>query len=236
MPVPRRWLRALGIVGALVCVGGAAPPDDDHLNRRIEGIRDRFVAAMRRCGVAPRFVPQVEVLSTPAVISYDADRRTLVVGRWERLPPPIQAFFARWAARDFPGQPPRRLFDDLFNGFLVGHELGHWANDQSDRAATLDHYQAEIEANRFAIAFAQRDGERRAARIVRRFSYLSTLPRPVPAGADQRAWFNARYGDLARTDPVAYNWYQGVFMAEAWRQRRSTDFCRLARSTPASRP
>jgi hypothetical protein len=214
--------------------GGAAPPLGDPLSHRIEVVRDRFVTAVRRCGVVPRFAPQVEVLSTPTAISYDADRRTLVVGRWETLPPPIQAFFARWAARDFPGQPPHRLFDELFNGFLVGHELGHWAADQSDRGATLDHYSAEIEANRYAIAFSDQESPNKTASIVRRFSYLSTLPRPVPAGEDQRSWFNAHYLDLARTNPVAYNWYQGVFMTEAWRQHRSTSFCQLAKLGPAN--
>ncbi len=226
--------RLLGLIGVALLAGAATPPGDDPLGRRIEAARDRFVAAIRGCGVMPRFTPQVEVLSTPAVISYDADRRALVVGRWETLPPPIQGFFAQWAAREFPGQPPRRLFDELFNGFLVGHELGHWAADQSGRGATLDHYSAEIEANRYAIAFSDLNDAGKTAGIVGRFSYLSTLPSPVPPGEDRRAWFNAHYWDLARTNPIASNWYQGVFMAEAWRQRRSTSFCRLARLGPAS--
>lgn len=219
----------MGIVGVAFLTGGATPPERDQLEHRIAVTRDRFVAAVRRCGVEPRFAPKVELLSTPAVISYDADRRTLVVGRWETLPPPIQTFFAQWAARDFPGQPPRRLFDELFNGFLVGHELGHWAADQSGRLATLDHYSAEVEANRYAIAFSDLDHSGKTESIVRRFSYLSTLPRPVPVGENQRAWFNTHYWNLARTNPVAYNWYQGVFMREAWRQRRTTSFCMLAR-------
>ena len=68
--------------------------------------------------------------------------------------------------------------------------------------------------------------------MVARFAYLSTLPNPVPRGEEPRAWFNAHYWDLARTNPLAYNWYQGVFMAEAWKQRGTSDFCDLVKLGP----
>ena len=223
------------LVAASLSATATASAGGDRLDRQIGLTRDRFVAAVRRCGIEPRFVPAIQVLSAPTVISYDSNKRTLFIGRWKTLPPPIQGFFAQWASRDFPRQPPQRLFDTLFNGFLVGHELGHWVADQSGRLPTLDHYAAEIEANRFAIAFSDLGDRRETARTVARFSYLSTLPNPVPPGEEPRAWFNSHYWDLVRANPLAYNWYQGVFMAEAWKQRGAADFCQLARLRPIER-
>jgi hypothetical protein len=219
-----------GLSAALaVLLTAVAPGPDNSLESRVSRDRDRFVQAVRDCGVEVHFVPSVQVLTTPAVISYDGKQRTLLIGRWETLPPPIQGIFMQWAAHDFPGRPPEELFDTLFNNFLVGHELGHWASDQTDRPRLPDHYDAEIDANRFAIAFADLQHPGNAAGMVSRFSYLSTLPNPVPEGEDARAWFNTHYWDLPRTNPVAYNWYQGVFMKTAWAQRGATSFCGLAR-------
>lgn len=223
-----------GIFLALItatCPLAATPPQSDPLHEHIAFLRDRFVKAVRHCGVTPRFVPAVAVVSTPSVIAYDNDQRAIIVGRWETLPPPIQGFFEQWAAKDFPGEPPRRLFDDLFNDFLVGHELGHWVADQSVQPLALDHYDAEIAANRYAIAFSDVRDPKETARIVRRFSYLGTLPNPVPAGEDARTWFNAHYDNLSRTNPPAYNWYQGLFMREAWRTHRSGGFCTLVKGS-----
>lgn len=228
-------------IGLLVAIMGASyqslatPPSVDPLRDSIELLRDRFVTEVEQCGVKPRFVSAVMVVSTPAVIAYDNDSRSIIVGRWETLPPPIRGFFEQWAAKDFADDPPRRLYDELFNKFLVGHELGHWVADQSVRPLELDHYDAEIAANRYAIAFSDLQHPKETDRTVGRFSYLATLPNPVPAGQNARMWFNAHYDNLARTNPLAYNWYQGLFMREAWRMRNSGRFCTLVKRSTNSR-
>ena len=206
----------------------------DPVEQKVITIRDRFVAAVRACGVVPKFEPAVQILSEPAVIAYRGKSRTLVIGRWETLPPPIKGFLNQWAAHDMPGKSGETLFDELFNGFLVGHELGHWVGDQSGRLDTIDFYEAEIEADQFAIAFAALDPgtARLRATTVGQFSYLRTLPNPVPAGQDVRAYFNTHYWTMSTQDPVAYNWYQGRFMQEAWDRRERATFCGLVKSTP----
>ncbi|CAN5526335.1 hypothetical protein BH10PSE3_BH10PSE3_39040 [soil metagenome] len=206
----------------------------DPLAARVDALRDRFVAAVKACGVAPAFEPSAEVLTTPSVIYYSYGKRSLLIGRWETLPPPIQGFMNQWAAHDMPGSTGQQLFDHLFNGFLVGHELGHWYDHQGGRQKTLDSYDEEIEANRFAIAFAALDPATAAerAKTVSQFSYLLTLPNPVPSGQDPRAWFNAHYETLSTSDPLAYNWYQGRFMQEAWTRRDEKNFCGLVKTTP----
>ncbi len=176
----------------------------------------------------------IELATDARVISYDPDRRAVIIGRWEALPPPIQGFFTDWAAHDMRGETPKALFGKLFNGFLVAHELGHWVGDQSGRMATLDYYDAEIEANRFAIAFAALDPQTLETRedTVGQFSCIRGLPNPVPDGQTARKYFNDNYATLTTQDPLAYNWYQGHFMQMAWERRDEADFCGLARLGP----
>jgi len=216
---------------------GARPlavPTLDPVGQKVTNIRDKFVAAVRACGVVPKFEPAVRIATEPAVIAYRGKSRTLVIGRWETLPPPIKGFFNQWAAHDMPGKGGDELFDALFNGFLVGHELGHWVGDQSGRLDTIDSYEAEIEANQFAIAFAALDPAtaKSLERTVGQFSFLRTLPNPVPVGQDERAYFNTHYWTMPTEDPVAYNWYQGRLMQEAWARRGKADFCQLVKSSP----
>ena len=216
---------------ALLAATPDAPAKPDAVEQNVTLIRDRFVAAVRACGVTPKFEPSVQILSEPAVIAYRGKSRTLVIGRWETLPPPIKGFLGQWATHDMPGHSGEELFDTLFNGFLVGHELGHWAEDQSGRLDGIDFYDGEIEANRIAIAFASTDPAqaRAVAATVGQFSYLRTLPNPVPAGQDARSYFNANYWTMSTQDPVAYNWYQGLFMQEAAARRAEANFCELIR-------
>lgn len=230
----RTFLCASAMVLAFSGLAAQAQTPIDPLEAKVAGIRDRFVAAVRACGVEPTFEPDVELATDARVISYDPQRRAVIIGRYEALPPPFQGFLGAWAAHDMPGSAPEALFDKLFNGFLVAHELGHWVGDQSGRMATVDVYAFEIEANRFAIAFAALDPETMAAReeTVGQFSYIRTLPNPVPEGQTARQYFNDNYATLTTQDPLAYNWYQGQFMELAWEQREDADFCDLARLGP----
>jgi hypothetical protein len=215
---------------ALLSFGGTATAHDTF-EQKVATIRDKFVAEVRACGVTPKFEPSVKIATEPAVIAYKGKSRTLVIGQWESLPPPIQGFLTEWAAHDMPGKSGKELFDTLFNGFLVGHELGHWAGDQSGRLDSIDPYEGEIEANQFAIAFAALDSDsaKSLEETVNQFSYLRTLPNPVPVGQNERDYFNAHYWTLSTEDPMAYSWYQGYFMREAWKRRDTTDFCALVK-------
>lgn len=228
----RHLIIVTGLWLQIASPGGAATLDP--VEQKVTAVRDRFVAAVRACGVTPRFEPAVRILSEPAVIAYRGKTRTLVIGRWETLPSPIKGFLNQWAAHDIPETSGEALFDQLFNGFLIGHELGHWVGDQSGRLDTIDFYQAELEANQFAIAFAALAPAtaRSLAATVGQFSCLRALPDPVPPGQDVRAYFNAHYWTMSTQEPVAYNWYQGRFMQQAWDLREQATFCELVRLGP----
>jgi len=217
---------------SLVPSAAAAQTAPDPVETKVIGIRDRFVAAVKACGVEPAFVPAVSILTNGSVISYS--RKTLTIGRWEDLPPPLQGLFEAWAARETPGEDGRTLFDNLFNGFLVAHELGHWVGDWSGRWATLDRWDSEMEANRFAIAFAALDPTTAAGleKTVSEFAFTGQGPGPVPAGQDERAYFDSNYDTLSQRDPVAYGWFQARLMRLAWEQRDDADFCELVKLPP----
>lgn len=204
----------------------------DPVEAKVTDIRDRFVATVRACGVEPAFVPDVSISTNGSVISYFD--KTLIIGRWEELPPPIQGFLESWAASAAPGEGGQTLFDSLFNGFLVAHELGHWVGDWSGRWVTLDRWDSEMEANRFAIAFAALDPASAAAleETVDRFAFIRQGPGPVPAGEDERRYFDANYEILSTRDPVGYSWFQGRLMQLAWEQRGDADFCALVKLPP----
>lgn len=216
------------VFSALVSI--PAIPASDGLEARLRDTTGRFVAAVRACGVEPAFVPDAEVGPNPGVIVYYPRTRTVRISEWDSLPPPIQGFLGAWAEHEGSGLSGQALFERLFNDFLVGHELGHWLEHQAGRMASNDFYQGELDANRLAIAFAVADkGEDAARDYVEDFGFLATLPDPVPPGEDARAWFNANYDRISTSDPLAYNWFQGRLMRDAWAMRSAADFCALVR-------
>ncbi len=223
---------ALAASGSLFPQVTSAQATTDPLETRVTVLRDGFVDAVKACGVEPAFVPAVSISTDASVISYY--RKTLIVGRWEELPPPIQGFADAWAAQVMPGEGGQALYDRIFNGFLVGHELGHWVGDWSGRWATLDRWDSEMEANRFAIAFAKLDPTTAAEleRTVAMFDFLHAGPGPTPAGEDERTYFDENYETLATRDPIGYSWFQGRLMQLAWEQRDTADFCALVKLPP----
>lgn len=214
------------------CFAAAVPAAPDPVAIKVSGIRDRFVAAVKACGVEPAFIPAVSISTNGSVISYS--RKTLTIGRWEELPLPLQNLFAAWAVKETPGQDGHALFDDLFNGFLVAHELGHWVGDWSGRWATLDRWDSELEANRFAIAFAELDAKTpvNVKKTVSEFDFIQNGPGPVPAGQDQLRYFNENYDIMSTTRPVDYSWFQGRLMQLAWAQHGASNFCDLVKLPP----
>lgn len=206
----------------------------NSLSAQGESIRDRFVAAVRACGVEPAFIPAVVVETRPSLVSYDTRDRAVRMSRWEELDEGMQGLMSAWAAEGTLGLSPDMMFDEIFNRFLLAHELGHYLEHMSGRLNAIDLWESEVEANRIAVAFwsSQPDeADQLAARVANFNGFLEGMPSPVPQGEDAHAYFVANYERLG-SDAAAYGWYQGAFLRTAWAQRDERDFCGWVMANP----
>ena len=125
----------------------------DPLATQGEQIRDRFVAAIRACGVEPSFIPSIAVETRPSLVSYNTTDRIVRMSRWSELDEGMQGLLTAWAAEGTLGLSPAAMFDEIFNRFLLAHELGHYLEHMSGRLNAIDLWESEVEANRIAVAF-----------------------------------------------------------------------------------
>lgn len=194
-------------------------------------LRERFMEALRDCGVEPAFEPKIVVRTHPGMIAYFPGEQSVHLSRWADLPAPVVGTLSAWAAEGALGLGAEQQFAEVFHSLLLPHELGHYLQHASGRLARLDRWESEVEANRIAIAFWQLDpaeAQRLPARIDNFIGFLGNLPSPVPEGSEPREYFNANYERLGDDGP-AYGWYMGGLMRTAWEERSRTDFCALAK-------
>ena len=232
--LPRLFAAIAAGAMSFSAANAATGAPSDPVAAQASAIRDRFVSAIRNCGAAPSFVPPVVVDSHADIVSYSYTDRSVHLTRWTDLPPPFKDFIAAWAAQGTMGLRPEDMFREIFNDFLVAHELGHYLKHLSGRAQTLDPTDAETEANRIALAFWALDPterERLPARYANFTNALLTLPDPVPSGLNARDYLAENYAIVARNG-VAHGWYQGRFMKEAWEKRGERDFCGWVKANP----
>jgi hypothetical protein len=203
-----------------------------------EMIVARFERAYKACGLTPAFSPTVEIRTLPSLISYSTGSRTITIGEYYDLPPPLKDQLVTWAG-PLAMEDGKAVFETIFQRLGVAHEMGHWQQHLSRRFFTLDRWESETEANRIAIAFWSLRGEEYAglSEVVEGWiGVMGELPDPTPEGADPRAFLQENYRDIV-VDPEKYGWFQGQFLKEAWEKRNEADFCRLARvntSLPAT--
>ena len=199
----------------------------DTVNARASAIRDTFLAAVRRCGVTPTFIPNIKIDTDPGVVFYLYADRSVHLSRWVDLPQPLKEFITVWAAQGTMGLNPEQMFGEIFNDFLVAHELGHYLAHMSGRNRKLDPTDGETEANQIALAFwslNDTDRERLPFRYENYTKFLLALPNPVPEGQDPRKYLAQNYSKVSQ-DGLAYGWYQGRFLKDAWGKRSERDFC-----------
>ena len=234
--------RAAAIVSvALIAMAAGGPVASqtkarDVIERQAFDIRDRFMAAVKACGVVPTFRPGVVVKTHPGIVAYFKEDQSAHLSRWADMPPPVKDMIEAWAANGSLGLNGEAQFAEIFNSLLLPHELGHYLQDMSGRWNGMDRWESEVEANRIAIAFWSLDpaeAVRLPGRIENFTGFLEKLPSPVPKGMLARDYFNANYEKLGN-NAEAYGWYQGAFMRTAWNERAQTEFCKLARlNSPA---
>lgn len=236
---------AIGAAAAWFFVFRPAPPDpsgERAVIAAVDPLRDRFVAAVRACGSEIGKTPAVVVITEPNIYfdTLTEGGASVNVPRWSAMPPALRAIMQRWAEQGTLGLDAEGQFKEVFNSLLVPHELGHWRQQKLGAHIEMDSYEGELHANRVALAFWLLDSGDKVAvesRVENFARFLEGLDSPVPAGEDERRYFNANYGSLS-SNPLAYGWYQGRLMRRAWEERDKADFCTLIawNGDPAARP
>ena len=237
----KRSIKTVGLALASWALIGAQAGDDPAVIRSSH-VLSNFIASARACGLELNDPPTMVVTTDPGIIFYQSRDNTVNVSRWQDMPPPLQGFVTEWSKQGTLGLDAPEMFSEIFNSLLVAHELGHYLQGTAGRLTgdhrTLDHWEAETEANEIAIAFwaTVPESETSIADRVANFDrFLNALPSPVPSGEDPHAYFEANYERLS-SDPQAYGWYQGAFMRAAWANRAEHDFCGWTKANAPAGP
>ena len=197
----------------------------------VESLVARFMVRARALllGVA---APRVVVSFTPQLSWIEDDGSAIHTVEWSQCPPGMQAFFASLLG-DKPALPAPLFFHEVFNAFLVPHEMSHFVDARRGQLKNGgDFYGGEVHANRVAVAFwlGEPGGRERIGRLMDSVAQaLARMPSPVPAGQDKARYFNENYLHLL-DDASKYGWYQFRMFLDAWERRDETDFDTLVRT------
>lgn len=229
----RRAFLASGLATALA-VGQAAngsPLAIEAARIEVEAIVARFMARARATlpGVN---VPMVVIAFTPQLSWIEEDGSAIHTVEWSQCPPGMQGFFASLLG-DTPAMPAAVFFREVFNAFLVPHEMSHFVDARRGNLKNGgDFYRGEVHANRVAVAYwlGEEGGRERMARLMDVVEQaLAHMVSPVPAGTDKAVYFNDHYRSLLG-DASKYGWYQFRMFLDAWEKRDSDDFEALVRT------
>ncbi len=200
----------------------------------VEAIVARFIARARP--ILPGIqAPRVVVSFTPQLSWIEEDGSAIHTVEWSQCPKGMQGFFASLLG-DAPAMAAPQFFHDVFNVFLVPHEMSHFVDAKRGRLKNGgDFYGGEVHANRVAVAFwlGETGGKERMARLMNVVAQaLGRMDTPVPPGADKARYFNEHY--LALLDDASkYGWYQFRMFLDAWERRDEADFDALVRTPQA---
>ncbi len=203
----------------------AVTPDVAAIKAEVEAIVARF---MTRAGAALAAfkAPAVVIEFTPELSWISEDGNTIHSVAWSQCPPDFQGLITAWVGDNSP-MPAGHFFGEVFNAFLVPHELGHFADvKRGYRGDRAKFFEGEVYANRVAVAFwlGEPGGRERMEKLMQAVAIVeSHLANPVPAGQDKIAYFNANYEALG-SNPPAYGWYQFRMFLDAWELRDEKDF------------
>ena len=225
----RLFLAALAGLAATPALAQTADPASDAavaaIQTEVEDIVARFMAAAGDL-VAGFATPKVVISFTEQLSWIEEDGSAVHTAAWVQAPPDFQSLFASWLG-DAPPMTPDKFFSEVFNAFLVPHEMSHFVDAKRghlDNGGRL--YDGEVHANRVAVAFwlGQPGGEARMQSLMQAVAVVEgNLASPVPEGQDRITYFQDNYAALGG-NPPAYGWYQFRMFLDAWDKRAEKDF------------
>lgn len=224
-PHLRRCLLTWISVCGLACVGLAqdapASPDAAVIQADVEHAVAAYAAAVLEVAGAADPPPEVVVRNTPYLAHYSPQTHRIMIPYW---PPQESTVIFFLALMDGDEALAEELFAELFDWFLVAHELTHWL--MIARGFEVDHYRGEALANDGAVAFYNLypESEERLLRLDALLAAaLERLPDPTPPQLSPVTYFNAFYPSLAG-DPSRYGYYQFRFIRDSIARRDELSF------------
>ena len=187
---------------------------DDAVMKQLTDLRDSFINQLKAEGFQPSLAPPKIVLDNPPSYGrYENDENILHIAVWSALKPDQQARFERLAAAIGGQQTGEQQFDESIHHWVFIHELSHWWQACQHKIGE-DHYAVEYGANRIAAAYWRLKDPALMERTEKRMAGVqSVLTDPVPAGKDEKQYFNQNYATLAPTRD--YIWYQYSMVLKA---------------------
>ena len=207
--------------------------DRDEILSRAEPVVDRFYEAVLACHREPPFKPSIAVATSPGPIRYDHVGRSVVLVPYELLDPAVRTGMDRYAAIGTLGLSGRAQYEEIFQGLLIAHELGHWL--QMIGHQPLTRWQAEYGANRIMVAFWREypspvaSTEARLANFVVQPPHFPSLI-PEGIGIAIETYFDQAYEEIER-NPMRYAGFQKMMVRQAVAEEPQPRFCELVRST-----
>jgi hypothetical protein len=198
-------LFCLAFWGASAQASAANP--NAALMTQLVALRNSFIRAIEDQGYKPRLPPPTVVLDNPPSYgNYEDHKNLLHIAVWSALSEEQRQRFERLRMMLNATKPAEQIFDDSVHHWVFVHELGHWWQ-ASQRKTSKNHYSVEYGANRVAAAFwRQTDPDLMRQTENRMTTVIQTLPRALPPGQYEEAYFNENYENLGPTP--AYIWFQ----------------------------
>jgi hypothetical protein len=182
-----------------------------------ESIAEAYVAIVDEVLERQTTRPALEVRDSPYLAYFDPRESKIVVPFWPPKKASTFGFFLALADGDTAWAEV--FFEELFDWFLVAHELTHWL--QTELGLSPSHYESETMADDFAVAFhmGTSGGEERLLHLDRMLvQALEHLTDPGPQGIETTTYFNAFYMALTQ-DPWKYGYYQFGFIRDSIARR-----------------
>ena len=179
----------------------------NNLKKEIETTVQSFYKTIRQKGFKTPYELTVVIKNTPQFIFFsgDAQEGELVASIWEDLEENIKKMFNEWA--DGSGFSGEEFFRLNFSWFLIPHELGHYI--QEVKQSELNRYEAEIEANKIAVAYWNEKGDsKKVEDFIKITEHIrSKMSKPEDLSKD---YFNKNYDEIA-SKPAVYGYFQFMF-------------------------
>jgi hypothetical protein len=205
----------------------------DEILSRAEPVVDCFYEAVLACHREPPFKPSVAIATSPGPIRYDHHSRSVVLVPYELLDPAVRTGMERYAAIGTLGLSGRAQYEEIFQGLLIAHELGHWL--QMIAHQPLTRWQAEYGANRIMVAFWREYPAATASTDARLANFVVQprhFPSLIPEGLDMppEIYFNQSYEEID-ANPTRYAGFQKMMVRQAVAEEPQPRFCDLVSST-----